>query len=102
LTGDRDLVLDLDLLLLREYGLLRATGLRPLGLILLLRGLRVRLRRRVIGERFRGDRERLRGVRERERLRDRLRIGDLSLGLPFLALSSERLLISSYQLLKKD
>jgi hypothetical protein len=70
--------------------------------MLLLRGLRVRLRRRVIGERFRGDRERLRGVRERERLRDRLRIGDLSLALPFLVLSSERLFISSYQLFKKD
>jgi len=64
--------------------------------MLLLRGLLERLRRRIIGERLRGDRDRLRGgVRERERLRDRLRIGDLSFALPFFALSSDEFLSSS-------
>lgn len=93
LTGVRDL--DRDLLLLREYGLRRNAGLLRGLMLCLLLGLLVRLRLRPIGDRLLGDRERFRGVRERERVRDLLRIGDLSLVLPFFALSSAEFFNSS-------
>lgn len=88
LTGERELLFDLLLLLEND---LRGGPLLTLGLILLRRGLRERLRRLLIGERLRGDRDLFRGgVRERLLLR----VGE-SLGFPFFDLSSKESFNSS-------